>query len=167
MTVIAAYWTKNSWAIGADSGAYDVDSDLLQRSTISKVWSYNETLFGAAGTQRAINIGSSLTETDPYAVSSTLMDAAIQGDWDMLLIRRDGIWELGSDGSVFHFEEPYSAIGAGQAVALGALAMYHELADNQAVMPVSARGAVTSSLMAASKHTASCVPPHKVIAHFL
>lgn len=167
VTVIAAYWTKNSWAIGADSGAYDVDSDLLQRSTLSKVWSYNDVMFGAAGTQKAINVGYQLSLTDPFAVANAMVDAGIQGEWDMLMVRRDGVWEINSDGSVFHFSEPYSAIGAGQAIALGALAMYHDMTTNQSVTAESARAAVTYSLSAASKHTASCVPPHKVISHFL
>ena len=167
MTVIAAYWTKNSYAIGADSGAYDMDSDRLQRITGPKVWTYNDVLFGAAGTQRAIDVGAGLTLTDPYAVAAAMLEASIQGDWDMLMVRRDGVWEINSDGSVFHFKEPYSAIGAGQATALGALAMYNDLATNQASIPESARSAVSHSLMAASQHTASCVPPHKVISHFL
>lgn len=157
MTVIAAYWTKNSAAIGGDSGAFDVDQDLLQISTIPKVWSGPDYLVGVAGLQRAINAGQMIHDTTPYGFAQEMSKAGVEGDWTALMVREDGVWHIDNAGSVFHFEEPYGAIGSGQAVALGALAAYQVGGEE---IPVRA---VHMALHVAGKHTASCVPKYRVL----
>lgn len=158
MTVIAAYWKENSASIGGDCGAYDVDSDLLQKSRIPKVWTSQNALVGVAGTQRAINVAQKIYVDDPYALARQMQVAEIRGEWVALMVRKDGIYELDSDGSVFHFTEPYSAIGSGQAVALGALA-----AVNLVTPDIPTSTAVNIALEASGLHTASCIPPYRVL----
>ena len=161
MTVIAAYWTEKSASIGGDCGAFDVDSDLLQKSTIPKVWSGPDYLVGVAGVQRAINVGQHLYVSNPYAFAAEMMKANIEGDWVALMVCKSGVWHVDNAGSVFHFAEPYGAIGSGQAVALGALAAVHLMTPE-----VKTATAVNIALDAAGSHTASCIPPYKVLTQF-
>ena len=78
-----------------------------------------------------------------------------------------GVWYIDNEHAVIHYAEPYGAIGSGEAVALGALSLYNDAMCGTGVLQSSARAAVNLSLIAASKHTASCVPPHDVICQYI
>jgi ATP-dependent protease HslVU (ClpYQ) peptidase subunit len=167
VTVIAAYVNKNSYAIGGDRGIYDADTDLLQLSAQAKIWSYNDSLFGACGSPRAITVGREIRQSNPYQFAEIMCSENIEGDWQVLIARRDGVWYVDSDQTVVNYADPYGAIGSGEAVALGALAVYNDSIMGAQVLQSSARSAVNYALLAASKHTASCVPPHNVICQYI
>jgi hypothetical protein len=167
VTVIAAYVNRNSYAIGGDRGIYDSDSDLLQPSAQAKIWSYGDSIFGACGSPRAITVGREIRQSSPYKFAELMYKESIQGDWQVLIARPDGVWYVDSDQAVVNYADPYSAIGSGGAVALGALAAYNDSIMGAQVLQTSARSAVNYALLAASKHTASCVPPHNVICQYI
>jgi hypothetical protein len=165
VTIIAAYWTKDSIAIGADSGYYEQDVDLLVRGRPPKIWKTDNALWGAAGNPRVITVGSTINTDSPYEFYRRIQNSDVQGDWSVLMGRRDGLYIIQSDGAILHVDEPYAAIGNGQAVAMGSLAAINLMRDN-ALVPISAARAVHTTLAACSTHTASCVEPHKVIQQF-
>ena len=155
MSVIVAYRGKTSYGIGADSGAFE-DSGLYQQSKVSKVWRCGDTLLGAAGSGRVGHVAQNSKLSDPYQLADFLLTQNIAGEWSLLVVNPKQIAEIGDDGSVFTFTDRYSAIGAGNQVALGALA----IATREWTDP---RKILLSSLSASSHHHRYCTAPYTVM----
>ena len=158
MTTIAAFISKSEGAMGADTGVYNIDSDLQQSSNHPKIFllSHSNMMIGVAGSLKALNAAASFSVDKMFSrfenvttFAEYMQAADIKGDWEALIYRDNGLFYMDQEGGWTRMVDPYCAIGAGQAVALGSLYQSHM---NDAD---SARSAVTTSLMAVAKHT-SC-----------
>ena len=125
MTVVAGYTNGKEFAIAADSGAFDEAGQIKMTVAEAKVWFAGNSLQGGAGNFRALEVARRANIENPQALSNYLMEANIAGEWSILVVNRRGVYELGEDGSVVRFKEPYGSIGAGGTLALGALAAEH------------------------------------------
>lgn len=125
MTVVAGYTNGKEFAIAADSGAFEESSSLKMTMAGGKVWATAQTLQGGAGNARVIEVARRANLDDPYQLATVLLDANIAGEWSVLVVTQKRLYEIGEDGSVFRFKEPYCAVGAAAPIAIGALATGH------------------------------------------
>lgn len=156
MTAIAGYTNGTNFAIAGDSGAFDEAQSLKMTMATPKIWATKNTLQGGAGNARVIELGRSAGIEDPHKLASVLLEANIAGEWSVMVVTREGIYEIGDDGSVFKFKERYCAIGAGGPIALGALAVLTTLDTPPAA-------AVKNALTVTARHSTLCSTPISVL----
>lgn len=121
MTVIAVCTNHEEWAIAADSGIYEEgEIGFYWTTTGPKIWKVDGALIGAAGTTRAIEIGKKSNSSDPYAIAEFMRTSEVGGDWNIIMVRQDGIYYIGDDCSVSHVDRTFMACGAAAPFAVGA-----------------------------------------------
>ena len=152
MTIIAAKRDGKTCAIGGDSGAFDDDTVFI--STTPKVWRVNNTLLGACGNFRVIELAKKSGIDDPIALRNYLAEVNHLPDaWSILVVTARSISEIGSDFSVVTFRETYCAIGSGGSISMGVLAASLS----------TPKIAVQLALKVTERHSITCRPPFAIL----
>lgn len=152
MTIIAAKRDGKTCAIGGDSGGFE--GDLVVVSTEPKVWKVGNTLLGACGTWRVIELAKRSSLADPFKLRDYLAEQQnLSEDWSVLVVTAKVIHEIADDFSVSTYRDQYSAIGSGNSVAFGALAS--SISDPKI--------AVQQALKAVERHSITCRGPFTVL----
>ena len=155
MTVIAGYTDGKTIAIAGDSGAFE-QSGLYQITLEPKVWQAGESLVGVSGSFHVMEVARKSGLGDPYALRNHLKEANVIGEWSVLAVTKKAIYEIDEEFGVVKFKENYCAIGAGNAVCIGALAILHE---NKVAPDL----AVRLALKVSGKHSNFAMPPFIVL----
>jgi len=124
MTVIVGYSDGKQWVIGADSGAFE-DSGLRQTLSEPKCWRAGDYLVGVAGSIRVLNLARKFKLGEPYALRDHLSEQNIPGEaeWSVLVVSKNGMFEIDEHMGVAQLKDKYSAVGAANQIAIGALAI--------------------------------------------
>lgn len=156
MTAILAVHSDTSYAIGGDAGAFDEGGTLIATSAEPKVFKFGNTLVGVAGSFRIMELVAKSNIADPYKLRDHLMQILGQSNdsWSVLLVNRDGIYELGEDYSVLKFKEPYAAVGAACDIATGALAALSSFSLEPIDM-------VKTAMDVTEHHSTMCIKPFR------
>ena len=154
MTVIAGFTNGQSYAIGADSGAFEDGSHLYLTARTPKAWVVGETLIGGAGSFRAVHLAQSSGLDDPHRLLNLLLEQTGLSGWSLLIVTRKAVTEVSDEGGVVAFRSHYAAIGAGASLAIG----YMAGADKSAP-PVQT---VKKAMEIAGTHSVYCVPPYLI-----
>lgn len=154
MTVIAGFTNGTSYAIGADSGAFEDGSYLYAVTKTKKAWIAGDTLIGGVGSFRAIEVARSSGLSDPHKLLALLLEQPGLSEWALLLVTRKAITEVSDAGGVSVFRDHYGAIGAGASIAIGALAA----ADKSAPTVLTVKKAMEIT----GRHSIYCVPPYLI-----
>jgi hypothetical protein len=133
MTVVVGFYTPTHYGIAADSGAFE-DTGLKIQSAEAKCWKAGNALVGGSGSFRAIEVARKSGLADPYALRDRLAEANVGGEWAILVVHPKQIWEIDDSFSVIKVKQNYSAVGAGDAVAIGALAIAVEFVEPYRVL---------------------------------
>lgn len=155
MTVIAGVTDGKSIAIAGDSGAFE-ESGLYQIISEPKVWQAGDSLVGASGSFHVMEVSRKSGLGDPYALRNHLKESNVVGEWSVLVVTKKAIYEIDEEFGVVKFKEPYCAIGAGNTVCMGALAVLNE---NRIAPDV----AVRLALKVSGKHSNFAMPPFIVL----
>jgi hypothetical protein len=150
MTIIVGVCTPKGWGIGADSGAFE-DTGLVQPVGEPKCWKVHNSYVGASGSFRAMEVARMSGISEPYALRDRLAEAQVQGEWNVLVVTPKGVFEIDDSFSVLRVRQEYSAIGAANTVAIGALAIANKhLSGNELLDAV---------LKATAMHSVYARPP--------
>ena len=133
MTVIAGYTDGNTWAIAADSGLFESNSDgtsytdLWWPTSTPKVWRVGDSLLGFSGVGAADDIAIASKLGDPYKLADYLREFKEKGadpekDWDIMVVTQRTVFMVWQDFSVSKMKRHYHSSGGAAAPALGALA---------------------------------------------
>ena len=153
MTIISAKRDGKTCAIGGDSGGFE--GDLVVVSTEPKVWKVGNTLLGACGTWRIIELAKRSGLSDPYKLRDYLAEQPhLAEDWSVLVVTSKSIHEIADDFSVSTYRDQYSAIGSGNSVAFGSLAIAFDKDPKEAVR---------LALKAVEKHSITCRAPFTIL----
>ena len=163
MTVVIACLTREDYAIGSDSGAFE--DDTVQKVATPKIWRLGvdgQILVGGAGSYRANEVGKRVKINSILELSLALLDES--GDWSMLAVDKTGVFELGDGGHLIRFSENYCATGKAGAVGLGAIgSLYARRRDAN----LSSRALVTDALKATVLHSPFAAGPVRVLSESL
>lgn len=155
MTLIAGYTDGRSWAIGGDSGAFEV-SGLYQAVAEPKVWRAGASLIGGAGSFRIIDLAKKSGLANPYDLRDHLKEANVAGEWSLLVVTKKSLFEIDDELGVVRLKDNYSAIGIANSVAIGALSV---LSQNK----YEAKLAVKKTMETTARHQVNCVPPFHIL----
>lgn len=155
MTVIAGYTDGKHLAIAGDSGAFE-ESGLYQIAKEPKVWQAGDSLIGVSGSFRVMEIARKSGMGDPYGLRDHLKEMQPGGEWNVLVVTKKALYEIDSEYGVVKFAENYCAIGAGNAVAMGALAVL-------ATLKLDSDQVVRLALKISGKHSNFAMPPFTVV----
>lgn len=121
MTVIAACTNGSEWAIAADSGLYEEGEIGFHWTALKpKIWKIDSSLMGAAGNARTIEVGKKSNTSDPYELAEFMRSSEVVGDWNVLLVNKNGLYYIDDDYSVSHVNATFMACGAASPFAIGA-----------------------------------------------
>lgn len=161
MTVIVGWFDKRSAWIGGDSGAFS--SDTVTIASDAKVWKSEDSLVGIAGSFRQGEIAKECGIGDPYALRdhlSTVWEGRnnVPEEWgaELLVVNTTGIYYITDDFAVVKCRENYGSVGAGEAIALGALFAL----EGTTITP---KDRLTTALKSASTHGLMARPPFKIL----
>lgn len=155
MTVIAGFTNGTSYAIGADSGAFEDGSYLYARTKTPKAWVAGDTLIGGAGSFRAIDVARSSGLSDPHKLLALLLEQPGLSEWSLLIVTRKAVTEVSDTGGVVVLRDHYGAIGAGASIAIGALAAANKSAPTVLTMK--------KTMEITGRHSTHCVPPYLIL----
>lgn len=154
MTVIAGFTNGQSYAIGADCGAFEDGSYLYTTTKTPKAWIVGDTLIGGVGSFRAIEVAKSSGLSDPHKLLTLLLEQTNLSGWSLLLVTRKAITEVSDEGGVTIYRDHYGAIGAGAGVAMGYLAGCNKSAPTVLT--------IRKAMEITGKHSLYCVPPYLI-----
>lgn len=159
MTVIAAAINKTGYSIAGDSGAFEGSNVMTLDEP--KVFKVEQWLIGVCGSLKIMEIARVSNVGEPYALRDVIAKEITGlnvelGDWSILCVSPDGIWEIAEDLSVASFKQPYAAIGQSD-IALGALSSLFRLTN----MPT--KDLVQETVKTCTLHNVYCQGPIKVI----
>lgn len=126
MTVIAGYTDGKVSAIAGDSGAFE-EGGLYQLVGEPKVWRSGDALIGSAGSFRVMEVARKSGLSDPYALRNHLQESNVSQGWTVLVVTKKFLFEIDDEFGVLRLKENYCAIGAGNSVAMGALAVLSQM----------------------------------------
>jgi len=158
MTVIAAIKTPTGVAIGGDSGAFEETGSLKMHSSDPKVFRFGPWLVGGAGSFKVLNLIAKATLGEPYALAAYLQKEMTgdPGEWSVLCVSGQGVYEISSDYSVVAYREPYASVGISAELVTGSLAILSALEG------WTAKDIITSAMQVAVKHSTGCEAPIKI-----
>lgn len=159
MTVVAALVTPQGAWMGADSLASN--DNVCATTATPKIARFGDLLIGYAGSFRAGQQFFKVAQKIAQPTLEGLLGAvkADDQDWNLLVIEHGRIYEVMSDLAVIEARKEdgvsYSAIGDGQAVALGALYIEAE--------PSSDESSLMRCLEASAEHTTTVRKPFLIL----
>lgn len=133
MTVVVGFYKQGIYGIASDSGAFE-DTGLKLQAADAKCWKAGNALIGGSGSFRAIEVAKNSGLSDPYALRDRLSEANVTGEWAILVVHPKQLYEIDDSFSVIKVKHCYSAIGAGDAVAMGAIAIACEFVEPEKIL---------------------------------
>lgn len=155
MTVVVGFSDGKSWSIGGDSGAFE-EGGLYQLCAEPKVWKIGDTLIGGSGSFRTMEIAKKSGLSDPFSLRNHLIESNPGGEWNLLIVTKKNLYEIDDGFNIIHLRDNYGAIGAGNFVAIGALAV---ASQNK----IDSEKAVRLALKVTVMHSTFAVPPFNVL----